>query len=112
MGCENITGFDASDDCKRLFGCVLSTEEETDTVKIMFLRRDGPSPSYTYSTRQGVLQVPRKDILMVVELCTATCRTFRLRAEKNDEVNKKHASFHKQIRVVLTTELHVFFLTQ
>jgi hypothetical protein len=37
-------------DHKEWFECGLITEE-TDTVKIMFLHPNGPSPSYTYPTR-------------------------------------------------------------
>jgi hypothetical protein len=79
-------------------GCVLSNEEETGTVKIMFLHPNGPSLSYMYPTRLDILQVPRQDIVMKVDLCTATGRTYTLRAVENGKVN--HASLHKYIRLV------------
>jgi hypothetical protein len=71
---------------------VLSTEEETDTVKTMFLH---PNTSYTHPTRLDILQVARHDILLKVDLCTAMGRAYTFRAQENDKIDKKHASFHK-----------------
>jgi hypothetical protein len=34
---------------------VISTEEETDTVTIIFPHPNGPSPSYMYPTRPDIL---------------------------------------------------------
>jgi hypothetical protein len=55
-------------DCKWWVECVVSAEEETDMVKIMFLHPHRPSPSYMYPTRPDIVQVPRQDILMKVDL--------------------------------------------
>jgi hypothetical protein len=68
----------------------LSTEEDTDTVKIM-LHPNGISLPYIHTARLDSLQVPRQGILMNVDLYIATARTWTLRAEKIYTVNKKHA---------------------
>jgi hypothetical protein len=83
-------------DRKWWVGCVLGTEEKTDTTKIMFLHPSGPSPLFTYPTRPVNLQVRRQDI----DLCTATGRRYILRAEESDRMKKKHISFHKYIRLL------------
>jgi hypothetical protein len=42
----NIARYVACDyECTWWVGCVFSTEEETDTMKIMFQHHNGPSPS-------------------------------------------------------------------
>jgi hypothetical protein len=38
-----------------------------------------------YTTRPGILQVPRQDILMKIDLCTTTIIIYSLRAEENDK---------------------------
>jgi hypothetical protein len=81
-------------DCKWYTWYVLSIEE-TDTVNKMFLYPNRPSLSYMYPTRLNILQVPRKDILMKVDYCSARGRTHTLRVEKNDKMNNKHVFFHK-----------------
>jgi hypothetical protein len=58
------------------------------------------SKQYMYPTRLDILQVPRKDILKKVDLCTTVGRTYTLRAEENHKINKKHASFLKYILLV------------
>jgi hypothetical protein len=75
---------------------MLSTEVETDTMKIMFLHPKRLSLSYMYPTRLDILQVPRQRYFFKkVDLCTATGRTYTVRTEGNDRINKKLASFHK-----------------
>jgi hypothetical protein len=65
---------------------VSNTEKETDTVKIMFLHPNQPSQSCTYPTRTDILQVPRQDVLMKVDLCITTGRNYTLSAEENDNI--------------------------
>jgi hypothetical protein len=46
---KSITGFAACVyNCKWWVGCVLSNEEETNTVKIILLHSTEPSPSHMY----------------------------------------------------------------
>jgi hypothetical protein len=49
---------------------------------------------YTYPTRQDSKPVPKQDILMDVDLCTSTERIYMLRAEENDQINKKYVFFY------------------
>jgi hypothetical protein len=58
----------------------------------MLVHPNGPSLPYMYPTRVHSLQDPRQDILMKVYLCIATGRTYTLRAEEIDTVNRKHVS--------------------
>jgi hypothetical protein len=54
---------------------VCKYRKREDTVKIIFLHPNRPSPLYTHPTRPDILQVHRQDILMKVDLCMATGRT-------------------------------------
>jgi hypothetical protein len=79
---------------------VLNTEEERDTVKIIFLQPNRRSLSYRTPTTCTLQEwtfyrLTMQDILMQVDLCTATGRVYTFRAQKNDIIDKKHASFHR-----------------
>jgi hypothetical protein len=57
---KNISGFVACNyDCKWWIWCVLKAEEETETVKIMFVHPNVPSVSCNSPTRSDILQVLR-----------------------------------------------------
>jgi hypothetical protein len=82
---------------------VLSTQEETRPMKIMFLHPNGPSLPYTYPARPNILLVHRQDILMKTDLCTATGRTYTLRAEENE---KKRKGKKKRANVIHRTKFY------
>jgi hypothetical protein len=63
-------------------GCVLSVSEESNDVKISFIRPHGPSVSYIYPAMPHILWLPQSAILAKISPNTATEHTYTLTSEE------------------------------
>jgi hypothetical protein len=68
-------------------------EEITYIVKIMLLHLN--TPSYTHPTRSDILQVPRQNVLLKVELRNGTDQTYTFRTEEKDKIINKHSVINR-----------------
>lgn len=70
-------------------GFVLKKMKTSNEVHIRFLSPHGPSPSFTYPTRDDELVVSLQDVLSTasVELGGSGARTYKLKKEDSDKTS-------------------------